>query len=120
MARRAPAPQPSARERPVPLPSLNALQAFEAAARHASFTRAASELGVTQAAVSHQIRGLEATLGTSLFRRGPRGVVLTHEGERWAAELAVVFAQLREAHLRLRQPRDASRPAISVSIIPSF
>jgi LysR family glycine cleavage system transcriptional activator len=120
MARRSPEPRLSSRERPSPLPSLNALQAFEAAARHASFTRAASELGVTQAAVSHQIRALEANLSTSLFRRGPRGVVLTHEGERWAAELAVVFAQLREAHLRLRQPRDASRPAISVSIIPSF
>ncbi len=120
MAQRASSPRPSARERPPPLPSLNALQAFEAAARHASFTRAASELGVTQAAVSHQIRSLEANLDTSLFRRGPRGVVLTREGERWAAELAVVFAQLRDAHTRLRQPRDASRPAISVSIIPSF
>jgi LysR family transcriptional regulator, glycine cleavage system transcriptional activator len=112
--------QPPAPGRPPPLPSLNALQAFEAAARHASFTRAASELGVTQAAVSHQIRGLEANLDTSLFRRGPRGVVLTREGARWAAELGVVFAQLRDAHARLRQPREASRPAISVSIIPSF
>lgn len=102
------------------LPSLNALQAFESAARHASFTRAARELGVTQTAVSHQVRGLEETLGTSLFRRGPRGVALTREGERWAGELAVVFAQLREAHARLCQPRESSRPAISVSIIPSF
>jgi LysR family glycine cleavage system transcriptional activator len=110
----------SGRERPPPLPSLNALQAFEAAARHASFTRAASELGVTQTAVSHQVRGLEESLGVSLFRRGPRGVALTREGERWAAELAVVFAQLREAHARLCQHHDAGRPAVSVSAIPSF
>ncbi|HTV25788.1 MAG TPA: transcriptional regulator GcvA [Polyangiaceae bacterium] len=105
---------------PPPLPSLNALQAFESAARHASFTRAARELGVTQAAVSHQIRGLEEALGLALFRRGARGVTLTSDGERWAAELAVVFAQLRDAHMRLRQPREAARPAVSVSVVPSF
>lgn len=113
-----PAPSPSTPS--PPLPSLNALQAFEAAARHLSFTLAARELGVTQTAVSHQVRGLEENLNTALFRRGPRGVVLTQEGERWAAELAVVFARLREANSRLRQPADAARPAVSVSIIPSF
>jgi LysR family transcriptional regulator, glycine cleavage system transcriptional activator len=106
--------------RPAPLPSLNALAAFEAAARHSSFTRAARELGVTQAAVSHQVRALEETLGGALFRRAPRGISLTPEGERWAAELAVVFGRLREANARLRQPRGAARPAVSVSIIPSF
>jgi LysR family glycine cleavage system transcriptional activator len=120
MARPVAGKPPPAGERPLALPSLNALQAFEAAARHASFTRAASELGVTQAAVSHQVRGLEEHLSMSLFRRGPRGVALTPDGERWATELALVFAQLRDAHARLRQPRDASRPAVSVSIVPSF
>jgi len=110
----------AAGERPPPLPSLNALQAFEAAARHLSFTRAARELGVTQAAVSHQVRHLEESLDTALFRRGPRGVLLTGDGQRWAAELAVVFAQLRDVNARLRQPRDASRPAVSISIVPSF
>jgi LysR family transcriptional regulator, regulator of gene expression of beta-lactamase len=59
---------------------LNALRAFEAAARHLSFTRAAAELCVSQAALSHQIKGLEARLGFSLFRRLPRGVALTDEG----------------------------------------
>jgi LysR family transcriptional regulator, glycine cleavage system transcriptional activator len=107
-------------DRSEPLPSLNALLAFEAAARHASFTRAARELGVTQTAVSHQIRALELSLETPLFQRTPRGICLTVEGERWAAELSVVFTRLREANARLRRPRDTTRPAVSVSIVPSF
>ena len=56
---------------------LNALRAFEASARHLSFTRAAIELCVTQAAISHQVKGLEARLGAALFRRLPRGLALT-------------------------------------------
>jgi LysR family transcriptional regulator of beta-lactamase len=60
---------------------LNALRAFEAAARHLSFTRAGLELRVTQAAVSHQVKGLEEILGVPLFRRLPRGLALTAEGE---------------------------------------
>jgi LysR family transcriptional regulator, glycine cleavage system transcriptional activator len=103
-----------------PLPSLNALLAFEAAARHSSFTRAARELGVTQTAVSHQVRALEEELGTPLFRRAPPGIRLTPDGERWAAELAVVFGRLREANARLRSARGSERPAVSVSVIPSF
>lgn len=59
---------------------LNALRAFEAAARHLSFTRAAIELCVSQGAVSHQVASLESRLGTSLFRRLPRGLALTDEG----------------------------------------
>jgi LysR family transcriptional regulator of beta-lactamase len=59
---------------------LNALRAFEVSARHLSFTRAAIELCVTQAAVSHQVKGLEARLGATLFRRLPRGLALTDEG----------------------------------------
>jgi len=60
--------------------SLNTLRAFEASARHLSFTRAASELCVTQAAVSHQVRALEEALGKKLFRRTTKGPVLTDEG----------------------------------------
>jgi LysR family transcriptional regulator of beta-lactamase len=60
---------------------LNALRAFESAARHLSFTRAGLELRVTQAAVSHQVKGLEEILGMPLFRRLPRGLALTAEGE---------------------------------------
>jgi len=102
------------------LPSLNALLAFEAAARHQSFTRAAFELGVTQTAVSHQVRSLESELGAPLFRRTPQRVSLTPEGQAWAAELLVIFGRLREVNQRLRQPNGAARPAVSVSIIPSF
>ena len=63
-----------------PLP-LNALRAFEASARHLSFTRAAIELCVTQAAVSHQVKLLEAHLKVTLFKRLPRGLMVTEEGE---------------------------------------
>jgi len=59
---------------------LNALRAFEAASRHLSFTRAAIELCVTQAAVSHQVKLLEQRLGVTLFRRLPRGLMITEEG----------------------------------------
>ncbi len=60
---------------------LNALRAFEASARHLSFTRAAVELCVTQAAVSHQVKSLENQLKVALFKRLPRGLMLTAEGE---------------------------------------
>lgn len=60
---------------------LNALRAFEASARHLSFTRAAIELCVTQAAVSHQVKSLEAQTNVTLFKRLPRGLMLTSEGE---------------------------------------
>jgi LysR family glycine cleavage system transcriptional activator len=105
---------------PEPLPSLNALLAFESAARHGSFTRAARELGVTQTAISHQVRALEENLGLPLFTRSPRGLSLTAHGEQWAAELHVVFTRLRAANARLRRPRENTRPTVSVSIIPSF
>lgn len=59
---------------------LNALRAFEASARHLSFTKAGLELRVTQAAISHQVKGLEEMLGVTLFRRLPRGLALTDEG----------------------------------------
>ena len=63
------------------LPPLNALRAFEAAARHLSITRAAEELHVTPAAVSHQVKGLEAYLGVQLFKRANRSLLLTDAGE---------------------------------------
>ena len=59
------------------LPPLNALRAFEAAARHLSFTRASRELNVTQAAISHQVKALEERLGVPLFRRLNRRLLLT-------------------------------------------
>jgi DNA-binding transcriptional LysR family regulator len=82
---------------PKPLPPLNALRAFEAAARHLSFTRAAAELNVTQAAISHQIKGLEDRLGLPLFRRMPRRLVLTDEGQALLPDLRDAFARLAAA-----------------------
>jgi LysR family glycine cleavage system transcriptional activator len=99
---------------------LTALQAFEAAARHESFTRAAQELGVTQTAISHQVKALESEFGVPLFRRAPRRLSLTTAGKAWAAELLVVFQRLRDANLRLRAGGDHNRPVVAVSILPSF
>ncbi|MEN3747510.1 LysR family transcriptional regulator [Sphingomonas sp. HF-S3] len=75
---------------------LNALRAFEASARHLSFTRAAIELCVTQAAISHQVKGLEARLGVQLFRRLPRGLALTDEGLALVPTLADSFDRIAE------------------------
>ncbi|AIG01010.1 putative HTH-type transcriptional regulator [Pseudomonas fluorescens] len=75
---------------------LNALRAFEASARHLSFTRAAIELCVTQAAVSHQVKSLEAQLNVILFKRLPRGLMLTREGE-------TLLPVLRESFDRITQ-----------------
>lgn len=70
---------------------LNALRAFEAAARHLNFTRAAIELCVSQGAVSHQVAALERRLGVTLFRRLPRGLALTDEGAALAPEVAAAL-----------------------------
>lgn len=102
------------------LPSLTALRAFEAAARHLSFTRAAAELCVTQTAVSHQIKQLEAHLGVALFRREPRRLTLTPDGQAWAREMRDVFERLFDAHRRLRARARTARPVLAVSVIPSF
>lgn len=75
---------------------LNALRAFEAAARHLSFTKAAIELCVTQAAISHQVKGLEARLGVQLFRRLPRGLALTDEGQALLPTLGESFDRIAE------------------------
>jgi LysR family transcriptional regulator of beta-lactamase len=76
---------------------LTGLRAFEAAARHLNFTRAAAELCVTQAALSHQIKGLETQLGVQLFRRLPRGAALTDEGAVLAPALKAALDRISEA-----------------------
>jgi LysR family glycine cleavage system transcriptional activator len=81
------------------LPPLAAIRVFEAAARHLSFTRAARELGMTQAAVSYQIKLLEERVGSPLFLRRPREVALTEAGERLAPEVSRSFEILREAFI---------------------
>jgi LysR family glycine cleavage system transcriptional activator len=103
---------------PSPLPPLNPARAFEAAARHLSFTRAARELCITQAAVSHQVKALEEHLGMKLFRRLPRRILLTDEGQRYARTLTEVFGRLAEATARLGAPDQ--RRVLTVSVIPSF
>ena len=86
------------------LPSLNGLRAFEAAARHLSFTRAASELNVTQTAISHQIQRLEDQLGIALFVRRNRALLLTREAQSYLPAVRTAFEDLRRATARLRRP----------------
>src|SRR5690349_10194229 len=88
-------------ERRASLPPLAAVRAFEAAARHGSFTRAGEELGMTQAAVSYQIKILEERVGTPLFRRAGRQVTLSDAGQRLAAGVQEAFEKLRLAFANL-------------------
>jgi LysR family transcriptional regulator, glycine cleavage system transcriptional activator len=100
------------------LPSLNALKAFEAAARHVSFTEAATELFVTHAAISRHIRELEEYLGTQLFNRTGRGVTLTEAGIRFGEQLTPLFDALAEAS-REAAAVGAARP-LNVSVEPAI
>jgi len=100
------------------LPPLNALRAFEAAARHLSFTLAADELHVTQAAISHQVKGLEEILGIALFRRLPRRLYLTEEGQALLPELTAGFDRLAQAVARIgRQGRSGP---LTVTLLTTF
>lgn len=99
------------------LPPLGALRAFEAAARHLSFTRAAAELCVTQAAISHQVRQLEDWLGLRLFARRGHALTLTPEGVGYQGELTHLFDGLADATARLHgRPQDTLR----ITALPSF
>lgn len=100
------------------LPNLNALRAFVAAGRSLSFTQAAQELNVTQAAVSHQIKTLEAQLGLRLFRRVHRGLRLTEAGQAYLPEVSQAFERLANATDRL-MVKDATG-VLNVSVLPSF
>jgi LysR family glycine cleavage system transcriptional activator len=100
------------------LPSLNALKAFEASARHESFSDAASELFVTHAAISRHIRELEEALGTELFMRTGRGVTLTEAGARFGERLTPLFDQLADA-AREAAAVGAAR-TLRVSVEPAF
>ncbi len=100
------------------LPPLNPLRAFEAAGRHLSLTKAARELHVTPAAVSHQVRGLEDYLGMKLFRRVGNSLLLTDAGQACLPGLAEGFDRLSDAIDRL-QEHDARGP-LHVSVAPAF
>src|ERR1700679_964680 len=95
----------------VRLPPLNAVRAFEAAARHGSFARAAADLHVTHWAVGKQVRLLEDWLGVPLFERRSRGVVLTAEGTDFMRDVGRAFRELTAASTRLRRPGTARRGA---------
>lgn len=98
------------------LPSLNALRAFEAAARHQSFTKAANELFVTHAAISRHVRLLENRLEIDLFERHPQGVTLTDAGERYLSRLTPIFDDLVDATNALRGAGAVSTLTISVEV----
>lgn len=100
------------------LPSLNGLRAFEAAARHMSFTLAASELNVTQTAISHQIRRLEEELGIRLFIRQNRALSLTPEAKEYLPGIRAAFNDLRLATDRLLRKDEGN--ALTVSTLASL
>src|SRR6516225_6410936 len=100
------------------LPPLSALRAFEAAARHMSFSKAADELHVTPAAVSHQIHALEQDLGVTLFHRMNRAIELTASGRVLVPGLTEAFASIQSSVRRLRAHNDTG--TLTVTASPSF
>jgi LysR family glycine cleavage system transcriptional activator len=100
------------------LPPLNAVRAFEAAARHVSFTKAAAELNVTHGAVSRQVALLESWLGIPLFRRTPSQLVLLDAGRGYLAEVTAVLDRLSLASMHLLD--QAAPTALTISAPPTF
>src|SRR5262245_18126453 len=100
------------------LPPLSALRAFEAAARHMSFSRAADELHVTPAAISHQIHALEEDLGIKLFHRMSRSIELTASARILLPGLSEAFAGIQSSVGRLRAHNDTG--TLTVTASPSF
>ena len=100
------------------LPSLNALKAFEAAARHGSFTKAAEELHVTQGAVSHQVKALELELGLALFRRERQRLVITDAGRLYLEVVRDAFDRLSFGTENLLQRQTAG--VLTVTVSPNF
>ncbi len=102
---------------PHPLPPLNSLRAFDAAGRHLSFTKAADELNVTPAAISHQIKALEDYVGAPLFRRLTRALRLTLEGQAALPLIREGFERLAEGAERMRAADDSP---LTISVSTSF
>jgi len=100
------------------LPPLNALRAFEAAARHLNFSRAADELSVTPGAVSQQIQNLEDYVGAALFKRTPKGLLLTDAAQTALPALREAFDRLAEAASLLTAAVDGRR--LTLTAAPSF
>src|SRR5215467_54132 len=100
------------------LPQLNALRAFEAAARHVSFTRAAEELCVTQGAVSHQVKALESELGIKLFNRDKQRLIITNAGRDYLTIVRDAFDRIAMGTERLAQRQSSGMLTVSTS--PDF
>jgi LysR family glycine cleavage system transcriptional activator len=100
------------------LPPLNALKAFEAAARHESFTRAAEELCVTQGAVSHQVKALEAELGLKLFNRRRQKLVITESGRSYLAIVRDALDRIADGTEQLLRRQNSG--VLTVSTSPNF
>lgn len=100
------------------LPPLNAVRAFEAAARLGSFVAAAAELHVTQPAIGRHIKLLEDRLGVRLFERTPRGVVLTNQGQRYYAAVSIALQQIARAGAELLPP--AAERWLRLLVVPGF
>jgi len=101
------------------IPSTAALTAFEAAARHQSYTKAADELAVTQSAVCRQIAGLEEFLGVHLFRRNRRGVALTEAGLAYSRAVAARLDEVERDTLEL-MARGAAGGTLELGVVPTF
>src|SRR5499433_3038721 len=100
------------------LPPLNALKAFEAAARHESFTQAAEELFVTQGAVSHQVKALEAELGVKLFNRERQRLIITEAGRQYLAVVRDALDRIAVGTERLVHRQTSG--ALTISTSPDF
>lgn len=100
----------------MPVPNLNSLRMFDAAARHLNFRLAAEEMHVTQGAVAQQVRRLEGELGLKLFERKARGLALTDVGRAYFVPVSRALATIDEATLKLR-PQSAQ---VRLSVTPSF
>lgn len=103
---------------PERLPPLDLLGAFEAAARHLSFTKTGAERFVTQSAISRQVKALEEDLGVALFRRKHRALALTDEGRRLYETCTAVLAQLRATVARIRAPE--ARQVLALTTTPGL
>ncbi|MDT8990527.1 LysR substrate-binding domain-containing protein [Curvibacter sp. APW13] len=100
------------------LPPLNAVRAFEVAARLGSFVAASQELHVTQPAIGRHVKALEDNLGTSLFERTPRGVVLTTAGQHYFEQVSAALQAIAEASVDLRTR--ARKPSLRLVVVPGF
>jgi LysR family glycine cleavage system transcriptional activator len=100
------------------LPNLAALRAFEAAARHENFSRAAEEIHVTHGAISHQVRALEEELGVALFVRHGKRIAITQEGERFASAIRKALTEVAVAAESMKA--GARQKRLTITALPSF